>query len=222
MLPSNELCQITSMLKLITQSITRSGLHMDVWKKFNTSSRFVKNFNKFADFLRMIVLHQTGSLIFTEPPPLRIPYIECLWPHTRLHSTTRFCTIGITNTHARRYGILSLHNTDTACKHFSCVWFRLWASFLVAANSQLLSLCVDTQVKAHICLVLCYLFLLGNYHNIILVSLEHLHPAVVKTLFFIQFCSKVMEILFLSDQKDPKCHGHFKHFFQKKSCCEFN
>jgi len=24
-----------------------------------------------------------------------------------------------------------------------------------------------------------------------------------------------MEILFLSDQNDPKCHGHSKHFFQK-------
>jgi hypothetical protein len=74
--------------------------------KINTSSRFVRFSNRFADLLRMMVLHQTSSLIFREPL-LMVPYIR-LWHNIRLHSMTHFCKIGITNTHLRRYRILSL------------------------------------------------------------------------------------------------------------------
>jgi len=96
--------------------------------KITTSSRFVKFSNRFADFLRTmfyikLVLwyfenHRSGFHIFAYGMTL---------VYTPWH-------VGITNTR-ERYRILSLHNTDTACKHFSCVWFRFWASLVVLANS---------------------------------------------------------------------------------------
>jgi hypothetical protein len=71
MLPSNELCQITSMLKLITQSINAHGC----LNKITTSSRVVKFSNRFLlifgewwFYIKLVLQyfenHRSGSHIF--------------------------------------------------------------------------------------------------------------------------------------------------------------